>query len=343
MVTTPAIPEAPEPMVTTPATPDAPEPMVTTPAIPEAPEPMVTEAPAPLDSQTSAAEDVGKQEEIKPEPGDNTLPEPEEEGASEGEKSVEPVVSEEKTEGKEMEKREEVGPSASEEKPKEEEEASKKNNKLIVESEEDKLYTKKAILKFLLAEGPKPKLLKGIIYDDFKDCECYGHSNRCSYIDFLNIVTCVSCKHNTRGQNCQHCRLGYFRNASAELDDENVCIECNCNQLGSVHDRCNGTGFCQCKEGAGGAKCDECVPGFFWRQGCIPNVCDETLLVCQNGGTCLQNQRCLCPSDFKGALCQQSVCEGDKKCSGAATLTPSVAALLCPLLYPLLKATRFVS
>ncbi len=56
------------------------------------------------------------------------------------------------------------------------------------------------------------------------DCECNGHSNRCSYIDFINIVTCVSCKHNTRGQNCQHCRLGYFRNASAELDDENVCI-----------------------------------------------------------------------------------------------------------------------
>ncbi|XP_012576650.1 PREDICTED: netrin-G2 [Condylura cristata] len=57
-----------------------------------------------------------------------------------------------------------------------------------------------------------------------EDCECYGHSNRCSYIDFLNVVTCVSCKHNTRGQHCQHCRLGYYRNGSAELDDENVCI-----------------------------------------------------------------------------------------------------------------------
>lgn len=56
------------------------------------------------------------------------------------------------------------------------------------------------------------------------DCECYGHSNRCSYIDFLNVVTCVSCKHNTRGQHCQHCRLGFYRNSSAELDDENVCI-----------------------------------------------------------------------------------------------------------------------
>lgn len=56
------------------------------------------------------------------------------------------------------------------------------------------------------------------------DCECHGHSNRCSYIDYLNIVTCVSCKHNTRGQNCQHCRMGYYRNTSVELDDESVCV-----------------------------------------------------------------------------------------------------------------------
>ncbi|MEQ2171091.1 hypothetical protein GOODEAATRI_007139 [Goodea atripinnis] len=83
---------------------------------------------------------------------------------------------------------------------------------------------KKGLLKLLISGEPQVKQLLGIIYDNFKDCECYGHSNRCSYIDYLNIVTCVSCKHNTRGQNCQHCRLGYFRNASAELDDENVCI-----------------------------------------------------------------------------------------------------------------------
>lgn len=57
-----------------------------------------------------------------------------------------------------------------------------------------------------------------------QDCQCFGHSNRCSYIDLLNTVICVSCKHNTRGQHCELCRLGYFRNASAQLDDENVCI-----------------------------------------------------------------------------------------------------------------------
>lgn len=171
------------------------------------------------------------------------------------------------------------------------------------------------------------------------NCECYGHSNRCSYIDYLNIVTCVSCKHNTRGQNCQHCRLGYYRNASAELDDESVCVECNCNQMGSVHDRCNGTGFCQCKDGAYGAKCDECVSGFYWKQGCYSNVCDEEMLLCQNGGTCYQNQKCICPPEFKGVLCQHSRCEAGKDCNSAWSVRLSPALLLlCTLLTYLLAA-----
>ncbi|MEQ2164092.1 Netrin-G1 [Goodea atripinnis] len=100
------------------------------------------------------------------------------------------------------------------------------------------------------------------------NCECFGHSNRCSYIEVLNTVICVSCKHNTRGQHCQLCKLGYYRNASAELDDENVCIECNCNPSGSVSDRCNGTGYCICKEGTTGPKCQECLPGYLWENGC---------------------------------------------------------------------------
>ncbi|XP_077441624.1 uncharacterized protein ntng2b isoform X2 [Vanacampus margaritifer] len=207
------------------------------------------------------------------------------------------------------------------------------------EEEEERRREKKqkGLLKLLMSSQPGARHLFGIIYDHFKDCECYGHSNRCSYLEFLKIVTCVSCKHNTRGQNCQHCRLGYFRNASAELDDESVCIECNCNQMGSVHDRCNGTGFCQCKDGATGAKCDECLPGYYWKQGCYPNVCDEEMLLCQNGGTCYQNQKCACAPDFKGVLCQQPRCEAGKDCNSAAAWQPSAAALLlCTLLAHLL-------
>ncbi|XP_054614168.1 sarcoplasmic reticulum histidine-rich calcium-binding protein isoform X22 [Dunckerocampus dactyliophorus] len=205
--------------------------------------------------------------------------------------------------------------------------------------EERREQKKKGLLKLLMSGQPGARHLFGIIYDDFKDCECYGHSNRCSYIDYLNIVTCVSCKHNTRGQNCQHCRLGYFRNASAELDDESVCIECNCNQMGSVHDRCNGTGFCQCKDGAAGAKCDDCLPGYYWKQGCYPNVCDEEMLLCQNGGTCSQNQKCICPPEFKGVLCQQSRCEAGKDCNAASAPHPSAVALLLCALFARLLAT----
>ncbi|XP_040338645.1 netrin-G2 isoform X6 [Herpailurus yagouaroundi] len=169
------------------------------------------------------------------------------------------------------------------------------------------------------------------------NCECYGHSNRCSYIDFLNVVTCVSCKHNTRGQHCQHCRLGYYRNGSAELDDENVCIECNCNQIGSVHDRCNETGFCECREGAAGPKCDDCLPTHYWRQGCYPNVCDDDQLLCQHGGTCLRNQRCACPRGYTGVRCEQPRCDpaaedGGLDCDRAPGAAPRPATLLGCLL-----------
>ncbi|MBN3320133.1 NTNG2 protein, partial [Atractosteus spatula] len=175
------------------------------------------------------------------------------------------------------------------------------------------------------------------------NCECYGHSNRCSYIDFLNILTCVSCKHNTRGQNCQACRHGYFRNASAELDDENVCIECNCNLMGSKHDRCNETGYCMCKDGATGPKCEDCQPGYYWKQGCFPNVCDEEFLLCQNGGTCHQNQRCLCLPGFTGVLCEQPKCAKENgECDAASASYLSLATLLlCATLSQLAILTAY--
>ncbi|KAJ3605893.1 hypothetical protein NHX12_027936, partial [Muraenolepis orangiensis] len=63
------------------------------------------------------------------------------------------------------------------------------------------------------------------------------------------------------------------------------------------------------------------------------NMCDEELLLCQNGGTCYQSQRCVCPPEFKGVLCQQPGCEGGQDCSGApAPRLPAVPLLICGLL-----------
>lgn len=67
------------------------------------------------------------------------------------------------------------------------------------------------------------------------------------------------------------------------------------------------------------------------------NICDEEMLLCQNGGTCYQNQKCICPPEFKGILCQQSRCEAGKDCNAASSLHSSVATLLlCTLLAHLL-------
>ncbi|XP_040899287.1 mucin-5AC isoform X2 [Toxotes jaculatrix] len=174
-----------------------------------------------------------------------------------------------------------------------------------------------------------------------KDCECNGHSNRCSYIDFINVVTCVSCKHNTRGQNCQYCRLGYYRNSSLSLDDENVCVECQCDTDSSVSPHCSDSGLCQCKEGATGRRCDSCLPGYTWRgskAGCTVNVCDEERLICQNGGTCVDFQRCICPDNFTGSFCEQSICLKKKGCltdaegSSSSSLTSHLHLLTLSLI-----------
>jgi len=69
------------------------------------------------------------------------------------------------------------------------------------------------------------------------------------------------------------------------------------------------------------------------------NVCDEEMLLCQNGGTCYQNQKCICPPEFKGILCQHSRCEAGKDCNGATSLHLSTATLLLCTLLTYLLAT----
>ncbi|XP_072771418.1 uncharacterized protein ntng2a isoform X2 [Nerophis lumbriciformis] len=193
-------------------------------------------------------------------------------------------------------------------------------------------FASQATQKILIPGGPKTSQLSKIAYVTFQDCECNAHSNRCSFIDFLNVVTCVSCKHNTRGNRCQYCRLGYYRNASLALEDQNVCVECECDASGSLSPHCSQSGSCQCKDGAAGRRCDSCLPGYTRRGagvGCTVNVCDETR-TCQNAGTCVDFVRCECTKDFEGTYCEQNVCLKKNTCLGddGSSASPATSRLM---------------
>lgn len=66
------------------------------------------------------------------------------------------------------------------------------------------------------------------------------------------------------------------------------------------------------------------------------NVCDDDQLFCQNGGTCVQNQRCACPRGYTGPRCEQPRCDpaddGGLDCDRAPGAAPRPATLLGCLL-----------
>ncbi|XP_074859216.1 netrin-G1 isoform X4 [Carettochelys insculpta] len=154
-------------------------------------------------------------------------------------------------------------------------------------------------------------------------CKCNLHATGCKE---ENKKLFCECEHNTTGPDCGKCKKNYQGRPWSPgsylpipKGTANICIpsissigNCNCNPFGSVHDRCNDTGFCECKEGTSGTKCDKCLLGYIWHSlGCQPNVCDKELLQCQNGGTCLKNMRCQCPPAYTGILCEKLKCEKD--------------------------------
>ncbi|CAO2598403.1 NTNG2 [Lemmus lemmus] len=66
------------------------------------------------------------------------------------------------------------------------------------------------------------------------------------------------------------------------------------------------------------------------------NVCDDDQLLCQNGGTCLQNQRCTCPRGYTGVRCEQPRCDladdGGPDCDRVPGTAPRPDTLLGCLL-----------
>ncbi|XP_030061842.1 laminin subunit beta-2 isoform X2 [Microcaecilia unicolor] len=119
---------------------------------------------------------------------------------------------------------------------------------------------------------------------------------------------CLKCLYNTEGTHCEHCKTGYYGDASRRN-----CRRCTCNFLGTGQDWCTSsdhcicerrTGQCNCMPNVVGQSCDRCMPNF-WNlasgTGCVPCNCDL-----QNSFSSSCNQftgKCQCRPGFGGLTC----------------------------------------
>ncbi|XP_067997444.1 laminin subunit gamma-2 [Melanerpes formicivorus] len=93
-------------------------------------------------------------------------------------------------------------------------------------------------------------------------CDCNGMSRQCIFDWYLlretgNGYRCLGCLGNTEGVHCERCKEGFFRQR-----DQDCCLPCRCHPQGSLSPQCDRDGWCSCKPGVMGKKCDQCQPGF---------------------------------------------------------------------------------
>ncbi|XP_030765960.1 laminin subunit alpha [Sitophilus oryzae] len=106
-------------------------------------------------------------------------------------------------------------------------------------------------------------------------CDCNGHSSRCD----VNTGVCLDCQHNTRGDHCELCDVGYHGDARGGTPND--CLICACplptssNNFATACDvSSDGEHInCDCKEGYFGARCQGCAAGFYGRPEVLGDYC----------------------------------------------------------------------
>uniref|UniRef100_A0A8D2MKP5 Laminin, alpha 3 n=1 Tax=Zonotrichia albicollis TaxID=44394 RepID=A0A8D2MKP5_ZONAL len=107
-------------------------------------------------------------------------------------------------------------------------------------------------------------------------CNCNGNSNRCQD----GTGKCIDCQYNTAGEKCEHCKDGYFGDAT-----QGSCRECPCPYTNRFAVGCVANGEeiqCLCKQGYTGARCEHCAPGYFGNPQKYEGFCQKCN--CNNNG-----------------------------------------------------------
>lgn len=77
--------------------------------------------------------------------------------------------------------------------------------------------------------------------------------------------------------------------------------DCNCDVLGTLEEVCDkDAGKCLCKEGFGGPRCDQCIPGYYNYPDCVPCNCS---IIGSVSTVCDASGKCPCLNSFAGKQC----------------------------------------
>ncbi|XP_029384764.1 netrin-G1 isoform X8 [Echeneis naucrates] len=140
-------------------------------------------------------------------------------------------------------------------------------------------------------------------------CKCNLHANSCVYDK--EKLSC-ECEHNTTGPDCGRCKRNYQGRAWSAgsylpipKGTANICVP---NNIGPViRPNVSSLGVANRKEAPQVAL--STAPSVYIANSKRARVCDNELLRCQNGGVCINNVRCNCPSAYMGLLCEKPRCE----------------------------------
>ncbi|XP_060609318.2 laminin subunit alpha-2 isoform X3 [Anolis sagrei] len=156
-------------------------------------------------------------------------------------------------------------------------------------------------------------------------CNCHGKAEECFYNqtvadkkqslnihgEYVGGGVCINCTQNTAGINCETCIDGYFRQKGVLPGDRNPCRPCNCYSIGSLDGTCvkdekhaSGDllpGFCHCKPGFGGERCNRCALGYKGFPHCAP--CNCSLKGSLNDDPC--QGPCRCKENVEGENCSR--------------------------------------